>query len=426
MQQVRAVQSRGVNPDQNLALPRNGPLNVCKLKDFRPARGRYDKGFHTPDRDVCIFLFYRHFGNLFTHRMLVSSRQGSYPVRFASRTALPDALREVGLAPRPALLVTDIHVNALHGDAWVRTLEAAGFPITRIVLPAGEATKSPEHLGAIYDAALGAGIERQTPLFALGGGVVGDLAGFAAATLLRGLPLVHLPTTAIAQTDSAIGGKTGLNHAVGKNLIGAFYPPRLVFADPDTLLTLPEREWTSGLAEALKHALIADRTLLYEMEALWPSILSRDPETVRWLMPRAAAVKVQIVSEDEFERGRRALLNFGHTFGHAFEREAGYGVLTHGEAVALGMRAALFASKRVFPALDVEPLDALIAQLPVPNPGPLSLDALVAATRADKKVEHGTVRAILLQEAGNAVVHPLDAQALHEAFAHALTVNASR
>lgn len=324
-------------------------------------------------------------------------------------------------------MVSDKNVDALYGDDWCAILEAAGFSVAqRLVLPAGEAMKSLEHLESIYDFAFEAGIERQTPLFALGGGVIGDLAGFAAATLLRGLPLIHLPTTAISQTDSAIGGKTGINHRAGKNLIGAFYPPRLVFADPDTLLTLPEREWTSGLAEAVKHALIADRALLDEMQQRWPAILSRDPDTLRWLMPRAASVKVQIVSEDEFEHGRRALLNFGHTFGHAFERVAQYGVLTHGEAVALGMRAALFASKKVFPHLDDAPIDALLAQLPVPSTNSLSLDALVQATRVDKKVQNGTVRAILLKEAGHAVIHPLGEDALREAFAHALTVNAHR
>ena len=272
-------------------------------------------------------------------------------------------------------------------------------------VPAGEPSKAFAPLQTLYDAALAWGIDRKTPVMALGGGVVGDLAGFAAATLLRGLPLVQLPTTLIAQVDSAIGGKTGINHAVGKNLIGAFYQPVFVCADVATLASLPVREWTSGLAEAVKHALIADLDLFDVMERRFDDLVRRDAGTVQALIPRAAAIKAEIVAEDERERGRRALLNFGHTFGHAIEKVAGYGTFTHGEAVILGMRAALHLSKHKTPALDADRAEALLRSIPVPGGvEELPTEALMDAMRADKKVEAGQLRVILLDAIGSAYV----------------------
>ena len=328
-----------------------------------------------------------------------------YPVQFRPLDEAPEAMADVGLRPGRCLVVTDEHVGAHYLGSLEDALGQAGWNPYAVVVEPGEETKSYGALHRIYDEALAWGIDRKTPVLALGGGVVGDLAGFAAATLLRGLPLVQLPTSLIAQVDSAIGGKTGINHAAGKNLLGAFHQPRLVLADTDVLATLPRREWTSGLAEVVKHALIADPDFFAFLEANWTSVLERDPDTIQELVPRAAQIKVDVVAEDEREAGRRAILNFGHTFAHAIERTSGYGVFTHGEAVALGLRAALFLSKRLYPDLDRERLDRLVAQIPVQGHlADLSIPDLMAAMQKDKKVERGDVRFIVLERLGRADV----------------------
>lgn len=330
-----------------------------------------------------------------------------YPVHFDGLEAAPARLHDAGLEGTRALVVTDETVGPLYLGRLADALEGAGWHLETATVPAGESTKSVAEWSRLLDWALGLGIDRQTPLLALGGGVVGDLAGFVAASLLRGLPLIHLPTTTISQVDSAIGGKTGINHDAGKNLVGAFHQPRFVLADPSVLETLPEREYRSGLAEAVKHALISDAGLAARIEAEWDALAGRDLEVVAPLVRDAAAVKAHVVAEDEFEAGRRALLNFGHTFGHALEREAGYGVLTHGEAVAVGMRAALHLSAslrlgRVADALGpFEDADALVRRLAPPVPV-LEVDALLAAMRTDKKRTAGGLRFVVLEDVGAA------------------------
>jgi len=331
----------------------------------------------------------------------------SYDVHFRSLRALPELLDETDLSPSRALLVSDEHVAAHYRTPLTRTLEEAGWTIRSLVLPPGESTKSASHLHRIYDEALSWGIDRQTPVFALGGGVIGDLAGFAAATLLRGLPLVQLPTSLLAQVDASVGGKTAINHDTGKNLIGAFYQPRLVCADPDTLDTLPMDEYTSGLAEVVKHALIGDVDLMdFLEEHLVPVFSRRDRAAVADTIERAVRVKADIVSADEREAGRRAVLNFGHTFAHAIERVAGYGTFSHGEAVAVGMRAGLYLSHRRHPeALPRDRADELIRAIPVDaDPSALSFDAIYDAMAADKKNEGGTIRFVLLRRLGEAYV----------------------
>ncbi len=328
-----------------------------------------------------------------------------YTIHFGPLAYTPTLLRDAGLRLGPCLVVTDEHVAALHLEPLRESLDAAGWVPRVRVLPPGESTKSQAHLAALYDWALGIGIDRQTPVLALGGGVVGDLAGFAAATLLRGLPLVQLPTTLVAQADSAIGGKTGINHAAGKNLIGVFHQPRLVLAAPATLATLPEREWTSGLAEVVKAALIADAEFFEWLDAHGDAVLARDADVIPTLVRRAAAIKAEIVAEDEREAGRRALLNFGHTFGHAIERAVGYGTFTHGEAVALGMRAALHLSHALRPDLSFDRADAVVARLPVPaGLAEISTPDLVAAMQTDKKRQAGRLRFVVLDEVGQARV----------------------
>ena len=333
-----------------------------------------------------------------------------YPVHFDTLDDLARHLREVGLDARRALVVTDETVGPLYLDRVRAALEGAGWSVESFAVPAGEASKRLEQLEAVLDWALALGIDRATPVLALGGGVVGDLAGFAAATLLRGLPLVHLPTTVIAQVDSAIGGKTGINHRAGKNLVGAFHQPHLVLADPATLATLDERDLRSGLAEVVKHGLIADAGLVGRLEREWDDLLARGPALAR-VVRDAASVKALIVSEDEFETGDRALLNFGHTFGHAVERAAGYGAVTHGEAVAIGMRAALHLSASLaeggavgdtLPA-PFDRADALVARLAPPALDPaISDDDLTHAMRTDKKRTAQGLRFVVLDDIGRA------------------------
>ncbi|HET6568099.1 MAG TPA: 3-dehydroquinate synthase [Rhodothermales bacterium] len=328
-----------------------------------------------------------------------------YPIYFDRLEDVPRHMEEAGLRQGRCLVVTDEMVAPLYASRLSGALTDAGWTVREVVLPAGETTKSYGPLHALYDAALGWGIDRKTPVLALGGGVIGDLAGFAAATLLRGLPLVQIPTTLIAQVDSAIGGKTGINHPAGKNLIGAFHQPALICADHSTLLTLPHREWTSGLAEVVKHGLIADAALYAFLEANWTAVLERDPTLLDELVYRAARVKVEVVGQDEREAGLRAILNFGHTFGHAIERKAGYGTFTHGEAVALGMRAALYLSALYTPDLPVQRIDILLRQLPVGGRmGDYPIPDLIDAMRGDKKAEAGTLRFVLLRRIGEAYV----------------------
>jgi len=331
----------------------------------------------------------------------------SYDVHFQSLHTLPSLLETTDLRVGRCLVVTDENVAAHYRTPLTRTLDEAGWTVKTVVLPPGESTKSAEHLHTVYDEALDWGIDRQTPVFSLGGGVIGDLAGFAAATLLRGLPLVHLPTSLLAQVDAAVGGKTAINHRTGKNLIGAFYQPRLVCADPATLDTLPMDEYTGGMAEVVKHALIGDVSLFeYLEDHLAPVFSRRDREAVAETIERAVQVKAEVVGADERETGRRAVLNFGHTFAHAIEAVAGYGTFSHGEAVAVGMRAGLYLSHRRHPeAIPRDRAEHLIRAIPVDaDPSALSFDALYRAMRTDKKNEGDTIRFVLLDRLGHARV----------------------
>ncbi|HEX7070672.1 MAG TPA: 3-dehydroquinate synthase, partial [Rhodothermales bacterium] len=343
-----------------------------------------------------------------THTSAIHVTTGSgtgYQIAFEPLEEAPALLAEAGLQPGKCLLVTDENVAHLHCDRLQAALMRAGWHPMSIVVPPGEASKSQDVLATVYDHALGAGLDRRTPLFALGGGVVGDLAGYAAATLLRGIPLVHFPTTLISQVDSAIGGKTGINHPRGKNLIGAFHQPRLVVSDPSTLETLSDREWASGLAEVVKHGLISDRELFDFLVANWDALLARRGDVVDEMVPRAVRVKTRVVEADERELGLRANLNFGHTFGHAIERVAGYGTFTHGEAVVVGMQVALYLSADFHPDLALDEALALVRRIPVEaDPSRLSFDRLLETMKVDKKTEGGRIRFVLLRKIGEAYV----------------------
>jgi 3-dehydroquinate synthase len=299
--------------------------------------------------------------------------------------------------PCRCVVVTDSNVGPLYAEAVELSLSQAGFQPVRVTVPAGESSKSISQLGFICDAMIEAGLDRASLLIALGGGVVGDLAGFAAAVYYRGIPYIQIPTTIVSQVDSSVGGKTGVNAAGGKNLIGSFHQPRLVIADTDTLGSLPKRELNEGFAEVIKHAAIRDPAMLDSLDDL-PSLIARN-----------VGIKAAIVAEDEFEtKGLRALLNFGHTIGHGIEAAAGYGKFLHGEAISLGLRAAcrLSVEKSGLPEHEAarvsEALDTY--RLPVQLDASIETEAILSALKKDKKFAAGGIRFVLLKRLGDAFV----------------------
>lgn len=318
----------------------------------------------------------------------------------------PGLIRESGsliaeiLKPSRCALVTDSNVGPLHAETVETSLRQAGFDPVRITVPAGESSKSFEQISQICDAMIAAGFDRSSCLVALGGGVVGDLAGFAAAIYYRGIPCIQIPTTIVAQVDSSVGGKTGINAPGGKNLIGAFHQPRLVIADTDTLRTLPPREFHEGFAEIIKHAAIRDPEMLEADDSL---------DGIAPLIARNVAIKAAIVAEDEFEtKGLRALLNFGHTIGHGIENAAGYGRLLHGEAISLGLIAAcrLSVEKSGLSQAAADQILAALARhhLPQNIPDDITTESILAALQKDKKFHAGAIRFVLLRNPGDAYV----------------------
>ena len=313
-----------------------------------------------------------------------------------------ELVRESGLRGACAI-ITDDNVARHHNATVQRSLEAAGYRVHVFTVPAGEESKAMSVAEDLCDRMIAAGLDRSSFIVALGGGVVGDLAGFVAAIYQRGIPFVQIPTTIVAQVDSSIGGKTGVNARAGKNLIGAFHQPRLVLADTDTLSTLPEREYREGFAEVIKHAVIRDAAMLDELDPNAPR------ETLGPLIARNIAIKAAIVADDEREHtGTRALLNFGHTVAHAIENAAGYGRFLHGEAVSIGMAAALKLSqdKAGLPAADAQRVREKLSAfgLPLALPSDLDTDTLLAAARRDKKFAEGKIRYVLSPKLGEAFV----------------------
>jgi 3-dehydroquinate synthase len=306
-----------------------------------------------------------------------------------------------------AIVVTNEVVAPLYLAAISDTLRGAGVDTADVVLADGEACKNWETLNRIYDALLEQRAERSTTLLALGGGVIGDLVGFAAATYQRGAPFIQVPTTLLAQVDSSVGGKTGINHPLGKNMIGAFYQPRLVLADTATLDTLPDRELSAGLAEVIKYGLIRDLPFLEWLETNVEKLLGRNSEALVYAIERSCINKAEVVAADETEAGMRALLNLGHTFGHAIEAGTGYGNWLHGEAVAVGTVIAAELSCRLgwLRQTDVARIRDLFHRVRLPITAPaLPIDRYLELMRLDKKVAAGRSRFVLLQRIGNAVV----------------------
>ena len=310
-----------------------------------------------------------------------------------------------------ALIVTNTTVAPLYARRLREALGVRYGEVIEVQLPDGEEHKNWQTLNLIFDALLQHGCDRKTVLFALGGGVVGDMTGFAAARYMRGVPFVQVPTTLLAQVDSSVGGKTAINHPLGKNMIGAFYQPQLVVCDLDTLATLPQREFSAGLAEVIKYGPIADMAFMDWLDASVDALLARDRAALAHAVRRSCEIKAWVVGQDEKETGLRAILNFGHTFGHAIEAGMGYGVWLHGEGVAAGMVMAAELSRRLglVDQAFVQRLTALIERAQLPVKGPI-LDAADNAgrylelMRVDKKSEAGEIRFVLIDGPGNAVL----------------------
>lgn len=304
-------------------------------------------------------------------------------------------------------IVTNSTVSELYLRRFASSLRAADIEVAEIVLPDGEAYKNWQTLNTIFDVLLERRCERSTTVIALGGGVVGDMAGFAASCYQRGMPFIQVPTTLLSQVDSSVGGKTAINHPRGKNMVGAFYQPLLVVIDSDFLKTLPSRELRAGLAEVIKYGLIRDLPFLEWIEANLERLLARDPQALEYAILRSCENKSEVVVADEHEHGERALLNLGHTFGHAIETGLGYGEWLHGEAVAAGtmMAAELSAQLGWIGAGDVNRIEALFQRTGLPVSGPaLGVECYLELMRHDKKVQDGKLRLVLLTQIGKAIV----------------------
>ena len=331
----------------------------------------------------------------------------TYPIHIGAGLLARAELIAGSLRHKRAAIITNVTVAPLHLAPLKRALESAGVDVVVITLPDGESHKNWETLNRIFDALIEHRCERGAALIALGGGVIGDLAGFAAATYRRGVPYIQVPTTLLAQVDSAVGGKTAINHPAAKNMIGAFYQPLLVISDTDTLATLPAREYAAGVAEVIKYGLIRDPKFFGWLEANIARLAGREPEALAYAIERSCANKAEVVALDEREDGPRALLNFGHTFGHAIEAGTGYGTWLHGEAVAAGMVLALRLSRRLGLVSEDEVRRATellkAADLPVQAPE-LGLERYLELMGHDKKVEGGRLRFVLLRRIGEAFV----------------------
>ena len=341
-----------------------------------------------------------------TVRVELGSR--SYPITIGSGIlpAIGRLLNELDFSGSIAL-VSNTTVFPLYGTLVSRSLSASGLSCTEIILPDGEEFKTMASAEKICEAMLRARLDRTSVLVALGGGVIGDLAGFAASVYMRGIDFIQIPTTLLAQVDSSVGGKTGVNHPLGKNMIGAFYQPKLVLADISTLDTLPDRELKAGLAEVIKYGLIRDPEFFVWLEENIERLLARDRDALAYAVHRSCANKAEVVAADERETGERALLNLGHTFGHAIETGIGYGEWLHGEAIAAGTLIAAELSRRLgwLDAEAVLRIERLFVRAGLPVRGaPLGAARYLALMRHDKKVQDGKLRLVLLKRIGSAVV----------------------
>ncbi len=350
----------------------------------------------------------------------VSLGERSYDIRIKSGVLGEIGAHLCALGFKGAVgIVTNQVIGRLYAPAVLRSLRAAGLAPSTIVLPEGERTKSLRSVATILDALVKARFERGSALVALGGGVIGDLTGFAASIYMRGIPFVQVPTTLVAQVDSSVGGKTGVNHALGKNLIGTFYQPRLVLVDPDTLRTLPAREWVAGLAEVIKYGVIEDESFFAYLEQQMDSLLKLETEPVGRVIARSCEIKASVVARDEREADLRRILNYGHTIGHALESLGDYRKLIHGEAVAIGMVQEADLARhlgRCAPEV-VERQRALIRRAGLPDALPaVTFARLWAAMQHDKKVAQGRLHCVLPERIGRVVIQPLERESCRQWF----------
>jgi len=347
--------------------------------------------------------------------LMVALGERSYPIHIGCGVLTCADLLIPHLKQKKAVIVSNTTVAPLYLDLLRSTLEKAGISVLPVILPDGEKYKNWETLNLIFDELLGAHCERSTTLIALGGGVIGDMGGFAASCYQRGMPFIQVPTTLLSLVDSSVGGKTAINHPLGKNMIGAFYQPKLVLADIATLDTLPDRELKAGLAEVIKYGLIRDPEFFVWLEANIEKLLARDREALVCAVHRSCVNKAEVVAADERETGERALLNLGHTFGHAIETGVGYGEWLHGEAIAAGTLIAAELSRRLG-WLDAEAVlrtERLFVRAGLPVHGaPLGAGRYIELMRHDKKVQDGKLRLVLLKAIGNAVVSDVADEAM--------------
>lgn len=344
------------------------------------------------------------------HRVQIELAARSYAIDIGPGLVSNPATWQTLPRASTALIVSNTTVAPIYGEMLRNSLQGRFRKVEELVLPDGEAFKTWETLQLIFDTLLKIGADRKSVLIALGGGVIGDMTGFAAACYMRGVPYVQVPTTLLAQVDSSVGGKTAINHPLGKNMIGAFYQPIQVVCDLNTLETLPPREFAAGLAEVIKYGPIADMAFFDWLEANIDGLVARDQAALAYAVQRSCEIKADVVGKDERENDLRAILNFGHTFGHAIETAMGYGTYLHGEAVAIGMNLASNLSRELNFINDelVRRLQQLLtaAGLPTRAPG-FSLDRWMKLMRIDKKAEAGEIRFVVLESPGNARVQPV-------------------
>lgn len=342
-----------------------------------------------------------------TQTLDVSLAERSYTIHIGAGLLNQTEILLNQIKGKQVAIISNTTVAPLYMQQVAQPLRDKGMRVIEVILPDGEAYKNSDTLNLIYDALLEARCERNTTLIALGGGVIGDLTGYAAATYLRGVPFIQIPTTLLSQVDSSVGGKTGINHPRGKNMIGAFYQPQLVLIDIDTLKTLPQRELSAGIAEVIKYGLIRDANFFVWLENNMHKLMLLDEAVVTEAVYRSCKNKAEVVAADEREAGERALLNLGHTFGHAIENAMGYGVWLHGEAVAAGTVMAAELSQRLnwLQANDVERIKAIFAAAELDQKPPaLGVETYLDLMGLDKKVQDGKIRLVLQQGIGKAII----------------------
>jgi 3-dehydroquinate synthase len=350
-----------------------------------------------------------------TITLQVDLGERSYPIAIGHGLLADKELIGQHVSGKRVAIVTNTTVGPLYLKQLTQTLEAAGKQVTSIVLPDGEEEKTWPNLMRIFDVLLSEKCDRKTTLIALGGGVIGDMTGFAASAYMRGVPFIQVPTTLLSQVDSSVGGKTGINHPLGKNMIGAFYQPQAVIADTATLLTLPNEELSAGLAEVIKHGAIIDAAFFAWIEANIGKLMAKDSQALAYAIQRSCEIKADVVRQDEKETGLRAILNFGHTFGHAIEAGLGYGKWLHGQAVGCGMVMAADLSKRLgfMPEAEAMRIKALVraAELPVVAPD-LGHGRWLELMQVDKKNEGGQIKFILLKPLGTPMITTVPTETL--------------